>query len=98
MLNFLWCQNAKFESRFLFGTQIQFLEVDFFLEPKCKFRKSTFCYWCQNTREGNGRGGDGWILVAVQLGGGAKAGGFCLTPEVAANPVSIHAMAVGSRT
>ena len=27
----------------------------------------------------------GCILVAVQLGGGAKAGGFCLTPEVAAN-------------
>ena len=29
MLNFLWCQNAKFGSRVLFGTQIQFLEVDF---------------------------------------------------------------------
>ena len=27
----------------------------------------------------------GYILVAVQLGGGAKAGGFCPTPEVAAN-------------
>ena len=92
---------------------MQILEVEInYLEPKCKFRKSksfllgpkskfpesTFCYWCQNTGEGNGRGGDGWILVAVQLGGGAKAGGFCPTPEVAAKQVSIHAMAVGSRT
>ena len=97
MLNFLWCQNAKFGSRFLFGTQIQFLDVDFF-GTKMQISEVDICYWCQNTREGNGRGGDGWILVAVQLGGGAKAGAFCLTPEVTANPVSIHAMAVGSRT
>ena len=58
-----WNPNANFGSRF-------------FWEPKCKFRKSNFCYWCQNSKEWNGRGGDGWILVAVQLGGGAKAGGF----------------------
>ena len=40
----------------------------------------------------------GCILCAVQLGGGAKAGGFCLTPEVAAIRNPFHPMAVGSRT
>ena len=44
------------------------------LGPKCKFSESKFCYWCQNIWEVNGRGGDGWILVAVQLGGVGKSG------------------------
>ena len=78
---------------------MQILEVEFFGgELKCKFRKSKLFCWGQyaNFRsqnfvigaqmQGNGMAavGIGCILWAVQLGGGAKAGGFCPAPEVAA--------------
>ena len=66
-------QILEIESDYL-EPKCKFRKSIFLLGPKCKFPESTFCYWCQNIWEVNGRGGDGWILVAVQLGGVGKSG------------------------
>ena len=76
---------------------MQISEV-FFWNQNANIGSRNFVIGAKNSKEWNGRGGDGWILVAVQLGGGARASGSCPTPEVAANQVSIHPTAVGSRT
>ena len=73
------------------GAKMQILEVEInYLEPKCKFRKSKSFCWGQNANfrsqhfaigakipgKGMAAVATGCILCAVQLGGGAKTGGF----------------------
>ena len=78
---------------------MQISEVEIILlGPKCKFPESKFVIGAKIPGKGMAAVAIGCILCAVQLGGGAKAGGFCPAPEVAAKQVSIHPTAVGSRT
>ena len=78
---------------------MQISEVDIFWVLKCKFPESTFVIGAKIPGNGMAAVAIGCILCAVQLGGGARAGGSCLTPEVAANlNASIPRRSDGSRT